>query len=508
MDELDTLSPASRERSLDELPRKELQQLAKEAGVKGNIKSKDIVQSLLRCLEGEAAVPGTVKKARLATSALARADTNDSVGVDSSDSTDNKSLHAILDEALAHTSDDQQLTASGDLSAKSEDANQPDILAESSLEQVAPAEAAQHAAQTADGPDVSAATSLGSGNDTHAPVSGLPSVQRQAIQSEVAEATADIAFAAETAQPIQQECALDNAAAAAAATAAAAAAAADSDCVSNPLYEEPDPLRPVPIAAADSAFPCETSKGGSNGSALQLEKSCAGGMQESHNKQDAGWLEPAEVSAEQHPEDMEHDLAHPTEVSDISLTAVAAAGAQPKDDPPDPLDQDTIMLPANAGTSGTMQVSNLDSASQPIGLQSVHAIRAPQAEEEQRRREATPEELANLGKAVDMVQARSCQLSPSLLTVGQNPDGLNSPARDAFERGRKSGIWQGSTEVELRQLERQWDDYKSVATRGWDIPNLQDVQAKSHALEASGFATVHSPLISKATQDAMAKQAS
>ena len=231
---------------------------------------------MLRCLEGEAAVPGTVKKARLATSALACADTNDSVGVDSSDSTDNKSLHAILDEALAHTSDDQQLTASGDLSAKSEDANQPDILVESSLEQVAPAEAAQHAAQTADGPDVSAATSLGSGNDTHAPVSGLPSVQRQAIQSEVAEATADIAFAAETAQPIQQECALDNAAAAAAATAAAAAAAADSDCVSNPLYEEPDPLRPVPIAAADSAFPCETSKGGSNGSALQLEKSCAG----------------------------------------------------------------------------------------------------------------------------------------------------------------------------------------------------------------------------------------
>ena len=36
MDELDTLSPASRERSLDELPRKELQQLAKEAGVKVN----------------------------------------------------------------------------------------------------------------------------------------------------------------------------------------------------------------------------------------------------------------------------------------------------------------------------------------------------------------------------------------------------------------------------------------------------------------------------------------
>ena len=34
MDELGKLSPASRERNLDDLPRKELQQLAKEAGVK------------------------------------------------------------------------------------------------------------------------------------------------------------------------------------------------------------------------------------------------------------------------------------------------------------------------------------------------------------------------------------------------------------------------------------------------------------------------------------------
>ena len=229
------------------------------------------MQSLLRCLEGEAAVPGTVKKARPATSALAlaRADTNDSAGGASSDSTGNRSLHALLDEVLAHTSNSQQLTAPGDLSAKSQDANQPDIIAQSSLEQVAPAEVAQHATQTADGSGASAAANLGSGNDTRPPVSGLPSVQRQAVQSEVAEATVNIAFAAETAQPLQQECAHDD---------AAAAAAADSDCVSNPLYEyeEPDPLRTDPIAAADSALPHETAKGDSNGSALQLEASSAG----------------------------------------------------------------------------------------------------------------------------------------------------------------------------------------------------------------------------------------
>ena len=34
MEELSKLSPTSRERKLDDLPRKELQQLAKEAGVK------------------------------------------------------------------------------------------------------------------------------------------------------------------------------------------------------------------------------------------------------------------------------------------------------------------------------------------------------------------------------------------------------------------------------------------------------------------------------------------
>lgn len=76
-----------------------------------------------------------------------------------------------------------------------------------------------------------------------------------------------------------------------------------------------------------------------------------------------------------------------------------------------------------------MQVSTSEEPVQPGGVPRVN-------EEEQRRRANTPEELANLGKAVDMVQARSCQLSPSLLTVGQTPPDMDSPARHAFERGR------------------------------------------------------------------------
>lgn len=65
-----------------------------------------------------------------------------------------------------------------------------------------------------------------------------------------------------------------------------------------------------------------------------------------------------------------------------------------------------------------------------------------------------------------------------LLTVILTPLYMNALARDAFMHapyactehlcvtrvlrcaGRKSGIWQGTTEVELQQLERQWDDYK------------------------------------------------
>ena len=166
------------------------------------------------------------------------------------------------------------------------------------------------------------------------------------------------------------------------------------------------------------------------------------------NSQDAVWLDTTSASAEQHPENMEHDVAHPTEVSATSLTAATAAGAQPRDDHPDTMDQDTNMLPANEGASGTMQVSNFDPGSQLMGPQCLHAIRASEAEEEQGRREATPEELANLGKAVDMVQARSCQLSPSLLTVGQNPDGLDSPARDAFERGETAFLTQTSISLD------------------------------------------------------------
>ncbi len=39
------------------------------------------------------------------------------------------------------------------------------------------------------------------------------------------------------------------------------------------------------------------------------------------------------------------------------------------------------------------------------------------------------------------------------------------PIQQSFRAGRESGRWQGATEAELRQLERNWIEYK-VGRRG------------------------------------------
>ena len=99
------------------------------------------------------------------------------------------------------------------------------------------------------------------------------------------------------------------------------------------------------------------------------------------------------------------------------------------------MDEDTDMA---SDSDGADAEEPSQSVPKPLGGRSVPGIRVYEAEEEQHGREPTPEMLANLGQAVDMVQARSCQLSPSLLTVGQTPPDMDSPARDAFERGMRA----------------------------------------------------------------------
>ena len=95
-------------------------------------------------------------------------------------------------------------------------------------------------------------------------------------------------------------------------------------------------------------------------------------------------------------------------------------------------EQDQLQVSASEGPADNKDDLQVDASQEPAEPEHVVIV----SEGEQRRRADTPEELANLGKAVDMVQARSCQLSPSLLTVAQTPPNRDSPARHAFERGR------------------------------------------------------------------------
>ncbi|KAK9908258.1 hypothetical protein WJX75_004935 [Coccomyxa subellipsoidea] len=77
---------------------------------------------------------------------------------------------------------------------------------------------------------------------------------------------------------------------------------------------------------------------------------------------------------------------------------------------------------------------------------------------------------------------------------------MRSGSLDAYERGRKSGIWQGVTNASMGALEQEWDSYKATSLRGWTMPSLQDAQAKSQALASSGFTIVSSPKISASSR--------
>ncbi|CAL5229671.1 g13038 [Coccomyxa viridis] len=78
-----------------------------------------------------------------------------------------------------------------------------------------------------------------------------------------------------------------------------------------------------------------------------------------------------------------------------------------------------------------------------------------------------------------------------------------SGSAEAFERGRKSGIWLGSADVKLGTIEQQWDMYKATSQRGWTLPKLEELHAKSKALESSGFTTVHSPKLRASSRSAL-----
>ena len=186
-----------------------------------------------------------------------------------------------------------------------------------------------------------------------------------------------------------------------------AAAAQDPDCISNPLYEERSATQ---LLEPESR--CATQQ-----SASLAGPSAAAGQ---------NMLTLAAADAHSAPLAGSHSQSSQT---GASMALVADSTAVPE---AAVLTTNTTAVPTT--TAATVPTSTVVSA-EPVA-QSVSAAIPDASREGGLRgvREPTPETVANLGKAVAVVQARSCQLSPSLLTL-QNSADMDSPAHDAFEKG-------------------------------------------------------------------------
>ena len=180
----------------------------------------------------------------------------------------------------------------------------------------------------------------------------------------------------------------------------AAAAAQSPDCISNPLFEEPSAAQLVEPESIPTA-PQTTASVATSESCVQQP-----------------------VTA-----------GHSTDVT-------AAVHTEPG---PIPASSTSLPLPTTGSVATSISTATIADAVPATGtaaisqavMQSAAAAVASQGVQ-RGTREPTPEDVANLGKAVSVVQARSCQLSPSLLTL-QNSADMGSPANDAFERGE--GKW-------------------------------------------------------------------
>lgn len=197
--------------------------------LQGNIKSKEIVQSLLRCLEGGEAVPGTAVKAKPSVSAQAsaHADSVGRAGSDASHANSNTAFSTALAEAAADPEASlPKSKAAGDIDSTAvhnDSNNQEDTGV------VSPVESVPGSAEVADGSAVVPQASTG----TASPTAEVDMIKGSAAS--IAEAASAEKVPAEEGD--------------------------DPDCIGNPLYEEPDPVRPVPVAAAEPALQSHASKG-------------------------------------------------------------------------------------------------------------------------------------------------------------------------------------------------------------------------------------------------------
>lgn len=182
----------------------------------------------------------------------------------------------------------------------------------------------------------------------------------------------------------------------------AAAAAENPDCITNPLYEEPSMAQLQPSAVSSTC------------TAQQPAQPVAADMQ-THEPQPTAAVQSMLVA------DTVRCQHETSSVPSPALTLPAATSA--------PTTASSAIPEAADPAIGADTVPTM------ISNQSARTVDAASDGDQRGAREPTPEDVANLGKAVAVVQARSCQLSPSLLTL-QNSADMGSPAHDAFERGK------------------------------------------------------------------------
>ena len=507
MEELGKLSPTSRETSLEALPRKELQQLAKETGIKvllqctsvgpcfvvqaiailfslqGNSKSKDIVQGLLAILDGTAEAN------------TARADSDD-LASSSVPTTSKKPASKVLDSASTVLAAEAQQGAfqaepyaAVSLEATAEKV-QDSLSAASST--AVPAEAADETRQLSLPTDPDAAVSVEATNDREQkpqptePDAALPkttavvqqapvrSVPDATVQVESAAAAQDNSLVSELEEgegaastklgQVESEQAAQPETEASADAKLAVANVADASLAVEPLVDAADASRPqdsiseakVLNAAVDSPLqrhsPAKASSPAPQPSNL-LQPTAAAAQ------------DPDCISNPLYEERSATPLVEPESDGTAQQTAAHAilegrmtAEGQMMPAPEVPNSQSAASSHSQPSHAVTDTVSALDRAALPetalpptdtlpattmvavsststavvpeSGVQSVSVATPGQRGS----RESTPDTVSNLGKAVALVQARSCQLSPSLLTL-QNSADMDSPAHDAFEKG-------------------------------------------------------------------------
>lgn len=252
--------------------------------------------------------------------------------------------------------------------------------------------------------------------------------QQEAYESLPAEPAEDcgpnIRSALESANARQPDAASDpqQAAEQPAAEQPAAVAAQDPDCISNPLYEEPSASElAVQPGMSDSEGPhpsanCDADRLGPASQHLQAGDVDAAALAQQQARADAP-LSHTPVPAT--------DNGNATQADNAELAAMAAADGRERDDQASAAAPQLPGLATDDAAAAHLSIvaSKPASAAQAVAASSPRVPRGV--------REPTPEDVANLGKAVAVVQARSCQLSPSLLTLQSSADLGN----DAFERG-------------------------------------------------------------------------